>query len=330
MLFPMLVAAAIASSSPIPPPPALPNLSVLSYNIHGVPWPIAMHRPHALRQIGQALAEMRLEGKQPNVVVLQEAFTRRAKRMVSLGDYRYIVAGPSRHDRFVPPEDPEQRLFSSRDRAIKGEHVGKIEDSGLLVMSDYPIIAVKRMPYPRFACAGFDCLANKGMLLVQIQVPGIAQPVVIVDTHMNSRGASGVADVRSDRAYDWQVQSLHQFVRANVPSDAPAIVAGDFNIGNVPNRLADVTADGGIMPGGIDAVRQAVNGTVENPDSANTAAIARHGKDWMFGRSGSRTELSLQSVTVPFGRGADGHMLSDHMGYIAHYRVESRPEQGTP
>ena len=106
MLFPMLVAAAIASSSPIPPPPALPNLSVLSYNIHGVPWPIAMHRPHALRQIGQALAEMRLEGKQPNVVVLQEAFTRRAKRMVSLGDYHYIVAGPSRHDRFVPPEDP--------------------------------------------------------------------------------------------------------------------------------------------------------------------------------------------------------------------------------
>ena len=177
------------------------------------------------------------------------------------------------------------------------------------------------MPYPRFACAGFDCLANKGMLLVRVMVPGSAEPVDIIDTHMNSRGASGVADVRSDLAYHWQAQSLRQFVAANVPADAPAIVAGDFNIGVASDRLVDVTGSGGVLEGGVDAVRTAVGGAVANPDAAATLAIANHNKDWMFGRSGTRTQLRLEGVTVPFGPNAAGHMLSDHMGYIATYRV---------
>lgn len=321
MLSPLLMMVAISAASPITPPSAAATLSVLSYNIHGVPWPIATHRPSALRHIGETLAAMRRAGDQPHVVLLQEAFTRRAKDIASLGDYPFAVTGPTRHDRLGASADAEQRSFSTHDRSAKGEHDGTIEDSGLLVLSDYPIVEVRRMPYPRFACAGFDCLANKGMLLVRVMVPGSAEPVDIIDTHMNSRGASGVADVRSDLAYHWQAQSLRQFVTANVPADAPAIVAGDFNIGVASDRLADVTGSGGVLEGGVDSVRTAVGGAVANPDAAATLAIANHNKDWMFGRSGTRTQLRLEGVTVPFGPNAAGHMLSDHMGYIATYRV---------
>ena len=321
MLSPLLMLAAIGAAAPAPPPPIAPTLSVLSYNVHGVPWPIAVHRPAALRQIGETLAAMRRAGDQPNIVLLQEAFTKHAKQIAKLGDYRFAVTGPTRHDRLGSLADPDQRSFSAHDRFSKGEHDGTIEDSGLLVLSDYPIVEVRRMPYPRFACAGFDCLANKGVLLVRVMVPGSTEPVDIVDTHMNSRGASGVADARSDLAYHWQAQSLRQFVTDNVPADAPAIVAGDFNIGVASDRLVDVTGSGGVLAGGIDAVRAAVGGAVANPDAAATRAIADHNKDWMFGRSGTRTQLLLEGVTVPFGRRADGTMLSDHMGYVATYRV---------
>ena len=325
MLFPLLLSSALAASSPVASmqnaAPNAPILSVLSYNIHGVPWPIATHRPSALHAIGATLAAMRQAGDQPHIVLLQEAFTRKAKGIAVLGDYPYAVTGPTRHDRLGSASDAEQRRFAGHDRLGKGEHDGTMEDSGLLVLSDYPIVEVKRMPYPRFACAGFDCLANKGAVLVRVLVPGSAEPVAIIDTHMNSRGASGVVDARSDLAYHWQAQSLREFVSANVPRDAPAIVAGDFNIGVAADRLADVTGSGGVLAGGIDAVRTAVGGGVANPDAAATLAIARHNKDWMFGRSGTRTTLRLQGVTVPFGPRPDGAMLSDHMGYVATYRV---------
>ena len=199
MLIPLLAVAAMAApAAPATVASSAPtDLSVLSYNAHGVPWPIARHRKGALRQIGQSLAAMRANGDQPNIVLLQEAFTKPAKRIAALGDYRYAVAGPTRHDRMGAVRNPLTRLFTAREHRGKGEHDGTIEDSGLLVLSDYPIVDVKRMPYPRFACAGFDCLANKGVVLVRVQIPGSAELVTIIDTHMNSRGASGVAERRT-------------------------------------------------------------------------------------------------------------------------------------
>lgn len=327
MLFPLLAASALnVATPPASPPPSLPasSLSVLSYNVHGLPWPIAKHRPEELRRIGETLAAMRARGQEPNIVLLQEAFTDHAKRISQIAGYPYAVTGPTRGDRLRVAGDDQQRQFVEHDHRFHGEHDGRFEDSGLLVLSDYPIVDVKRMAYPRYACAGYDCLANKGVVMVRVAVPGSPDPVDVIDTHMNSRGASGVISARSDLAYDWEAQSLRSFVAANIPPDAPAIVAGDLNVGKIARRLSDVTSNGGVLPGGVDAVRSAVVGGADNPDAGSTLAIARHNKDWMFGRSGARTELSLKQVTVPFGRDAKGHMLSDHMGYIATYRVEPK------
>lgn len=319
------IAATLMATSALPPAqPAPPeHLSVMSYNVHGLPWPMTRGRAKALRAIRDRLAGMRVTGDQPHLVLLQEAFTGDAKAIALKTGYKYVVNGPSRGDRVAETAGPRTKQFARGGHWLKGEGDGTLADSGLLVLSDYPVLEVKRMPYARHACAGFDCLANKGMVLVRVAVPGAAQPLTVVDTHMNSRGASGVRHRRADTAYAWQAEQLRTFVRNNVPAAAPAIVAGDFNIGRTDYRRAMITGGGGVLPGSADALRTALGNGLRLPDQASAQAVVAMGNDWMFARGGCSTSLTLESVAVPFGREPNGASLSDHLGYVAHYRVEN-------
>ena len=47
----------------------------------------------------------------------------------------------------------------------RGERSGKVAGSGLQILSDYPIVAIRRQAFPEAACAGYDCLANKGIVM---------------------------------------------------------------------------------------------------------------------------------------------------------------------
>jgi endonuclease/exonuclease/phosphatase family metal-dependent hydrolase len=191
---------------------------------------------------------------------------------------------------------------------MKGEGDGTIEDSGLVILSDYPVVDVQRTPYSRFACAGFDCLANKGILLIKVAVPGLSEPLTIVDTHMNSRGASGVRRSRADLAFAWQAVQLRDFV--------------DANVGTAGYRQSIIGSTNPALKGGIDALRSALAGNAPIIDKPDAEAIANKGKDWMFVRSGTETKLNLEEVAVPFGRDPKGKSLSDHLGYVSYFAVE--------
>lgn len=338
-MIPALFALAIAAAAPNPPTPGplppnhlppnhlAPNqlsndISIMAYNVHGLPWPFAKGRPDALRTIGARLAEMRAQGSEPHLVLLQEAFTPDAKAIGREAGYPYAVRGPGREERPSDASDPRQQQFARAARWLKGEGDGTLEDSGLLILSDYPVIDVQREPYSRFACAGFDCLANKGILLVRVSVPGISQPLTVIDTHMNSRGASGVSLSRADTAYGWQAAQLRHFVAANVPSSAPAVVAGDLNVGTTAYRRAMISEANPLLSGASDALRTALAANAPLSDRVDAQAIVKGDKDWMFVRSGSATKLNLDSVAVPFGREAHGKSLSDHLGYVSYYRVQ--------
>lgn len=300
-----------------------PTLSVMSYNVKGLPWPIASGRSEALVKITARLAEMRDEGRQPQIVLLQEAFTPEAKAIADGGGYRFVAQGPTATETFTPTQTASQQLFDARASWIKGETEGKWEDSGLLILSDYPIIATRRLAFPSFACAGFDCLANKGIVLAWIKVPQGAEPIAIVDTHLNSRNASGVPDDRSRQAFAWQVAQAKAFVNRYVPSSAPAIFSGDFNIGADPARQSAAKANGSLLSGGRDALRQALfTHSILDPNAiADASLIVRRSKDWQFFRSGSNSSLSLEQLSVPFGREIKGKPLSDHFGYVATYGI---------
>jgi endonuclease/exonuclease/phosphatase family metal-dependent hydrolase len=303
------------------------QISIMSYNVHGLPWPFTHGRPRALREIGARLAAMRTEGNQPHLVLLQEAFSRDAKAIAREAGYPYAATGPGRGERWRARPDAGEVQFIRADNKLKGEGDGTFEDSGLLVLSDYPILDIKRAPYLRFACAGYDCLANKGMLLVRVAAPGATEPLTVVDTHMNSRGASGVPPQRSDVAYALQAEELRDFVSANVPANAPAIVAGDFNIKRDAYRRAMITGGSGVLSGAQDAIRTALSGSGALDDKAAVETIANRGADWLFARGGAGTKLTLEKVSVPFGKEPNGKSLSDHYGYVAYYALSNSKRQ---
>src|SRR3546814_7693620 len=95
---------------------------------------------------------------------------------------------------------------------------------------------VHREAFPGCACAGEDCLAKKGMLMVTIKVPGSATPVTVVTTHMNSKKSSGVAQTRSLYAYRRQVEAIDAFLARYRNPDQPVILAGDFNASSAERR----------------------------------------------------------------------------------------------
>lgn len=291
------------------------SLSVMTYNIKGEPWPIMHGRGRDLRAIGDRLRQMRVEERQPQIVVLQEAFSGDARAIARRAGYRFVIAGPEAGLRTPSPATAADRQFLASRSLWRGELSGKVFGSGLLLLSDYPVTNVRRLAFPAFACAGFDCLANKGALLATIEIPGADSPVDIVATHLNSRHSARVADARSLYAYDRQVSLLSEFIRANRSPDHPLIVAGDFNVGAAPARGRALSAS---LPGwGAGApVVEALEVAAGDEPSDDARAAVRRNTDFEFITPGRSAELVPLKVDVPFGREPSGGMLSDHIGYV--------------
>lgn len=307
------------------------ELSILTYNIEGLPWPARNGRGEDLSRIADQLRALRAEGRQPHVVLFEEAFSHKARAIAGKAGYRYVADGPSASDTGAPDSSPADRAFRAAARFFSGEKLGKLRGSGLRIASDFPILDVKRMAYS--TCAGLDCLANKGAVLVTIALPGVSQPVAIVDTHLNSHRAARVSIDRSFYAYQRQVDALSDFVRANIAPGMPFIVAGDFNAGQEPRRrdylMQQAASWRRNLPirVALDACLQAgeLCATDNRPDLAFSE---KRGRDYQLFASSGAASLTLKSMAALFGHDATGNMLSDHVGYSATYRVGDAPVTG--
>lgn len=290
------------------------DLSVLTYNVAGLPWPLAKKGPVALRAIGERLARMRAEGCAPRVVVLQEAFSAEAKAIGARAGYAYSVEGPYLRTGGVPP---------GMDRSwMLGETAGTPVDSGLVVLSDLPVLDVQRAAFPEGACAGYDCLAAKGVVLVTLQLAS-GRAVMVATTHFNSRGASKAPVERTLAAYRRQADFLARFIAAHRAPGMPLVIAGDFNRGQRPVRTALLQAALARLAGKplLDSLRACL---AEDPRplerSADARTIARRARDLQFAIDGEEAGLQPVGIDIPFGTEPDGSMLSDHIGYTVRYR----------
>jgi endonuclease/exonuclease/phosphatase family metal-dependent hydrolase len=301
------------------------GLSVMTYNVEGLPWPVRWNREVSVATIARNLAALRSIGRQPHVVALQEAFTDQAKRIGVQAGYRYVAVGPLREDAGSPALTARDRSFERNASILKGERSGRLLDSGLMILSDYPILAVRSLPFPAYACAGFDCLANKGMMMALIRVPGYSEPVAIVDVHFNSRRSSGVAPARSDYAFMRQVDAMARFLRVNAPLNLPLIVAGDFNVGKASDRKLYVQRQartwGQGRPDTFNEMVQGFAGDLHRSRLPNTADVASlaHEKDLQFAVSGGQMSLHATAAAIPFSWEQAHETLSDHIGYITYY-----------
>jgi len=262
------------------PGQALPRttagVSIMAYNIEGLPWPFAHQRPAAFGAIEQRLRQLRMLGEQPQVLVLEEAFTPAARAIGRDSGYRSVVVAGS-----ATP-------FGS----------------GLEIATDLPVLKVKRFTYP--ACAGFDCFAAKGAILATVALSSEVR-VQIAATHLNSHKASGTDGSRANRVYFAQVDALSRFIAANRDPALPLLVVGDFN--TYPAIRGDYLMRESRLWGADDSLRR-------------LGVSIWKDKDRQFFASGESARLKPVKITVPFGREADGSMLSNHVGYAVQYRLD--------
>jgi hypothetical protein len=213
------------------------RLRVLLWNVEGLPWPIRSGREPKLAAIADWIAKRRKAGLGPDILILHKAFTPEASRIASHAGYRSILPGPALdRARHMPIPIPREG-HAEAGRWWKGEGVGKWLDSGLYVATDLPLMkATREHPLPAYtsdafyagSCAGYDCLANKGGMVVRLGVPGAPEPLTIFNTHRNSREPSGVSIARAETAHVMQTLEndalLHGF-----GGTGAMIAAGDFN-----------------------------------------------------------------------------------------------------
>jgi endonuclease/exonuclease/phosphatase family metal-dependent hydrolase len=323
--------------------PALPRiksadgaltLSVMTYNVAGLPFPVRIGRDAAAERIGERLRQMRAQGVQPDVVVLQEAFGEAQRAIGRVAGYRYAAFGPDAAAAASLPGTQADRRFAEAARFSLGERSGKLFGSGLVILSDYPIERVARLAFPSYACAGFDCLANKGVLLASVRVPGAGGPVAVATFHLNAKKASGAPRERRDHAFDLQVAAVRQFLSANLAAGVPFVIAGDTNIGKSVERRQSFLSTIRAIAGGNGAGARNALATCLAPHAtcrlggvADLRATHGRSKDWQLYGSGDAVAVTPVAADAPFGRDPQGRMLSDHVGYTTVYRLTPRVER---
>lgn len=209
------------------------ELSILIYNVAGLPWPIgcgkvsravdehgdripiACNRSAAVKAIGDTLRKLRQQGQEPDIVMLQEAFISAAKEIPVRAGYPNWVVGPGVSDLGQRYSVRASQRFIDDRSFWKGEKLGKWQSSGLILASNFPIKVVYSHPFNQWECAGTDCLANKGLLVAEIKVPGLPHHLKIVTTHFNSGGGSRVNTERALIAHNLQVDEVNDFLKKN-------------------------------------------------------------------------------------------------------------------
>ncbi len=181
---------------PAPIPASAPvgeTLKILTWNLHFLPTinPFA-GTPARARAIAHAIAT-----EDPGIVVMQEAFLGRARKQIrNLLRLRYPYAiGP----------------FNNSPGSL-------MANSGVWLLSKVPLDSLGSIQFDD--CAGADCLARKGALMVQGAWQG--RPFQLITTHLQ---AEGHADIRLR-----QMQQIEQqLIAPRRVADAPLFLCGDFN-----------------------------------------------------------------------------------------------------
>ena len=343
--FAVLVCIAVSACAPFPDPVEVPQhgvthapvvksdpetgrkyveISVLIYNVWGLPWPLKANSLDSMQKIGEILGEMRAAGTDPDIVLLQEAFTMKSQPILELSGYPNIVGGPRRDDPSAKLSKEEAPDFIEGRSFWKGEKLGKWLNSGLAILSNFPIEESSTRPFRQRACAGFDCMSNKGMLLAAIRIPGVPEPIEIFDTHMNSNDASGVPPERSKVAHNLQADEIQDYLSAEINDDRRALIAGgDFNTRGDRGRLEYLTGD--------DHSPIVRFYCTQSEDRCDIRISFDGDEPWLDTQDlqaffpGNRIDVRPIGIEALFDEPVDGKMLSDHDAYLVEYRVTWDP-----
>lgn len=292
------------------------TLSVLTYNIEGLGWPARSGRAASLHKIGERLAAMRQAGRAPDIILFQEMFSGAAKQAVAAAGYPAVVTGPRRTTR---AQGATRDALPGHSNIRRGEIGLHLTGSGLAIASRYPIRMVDMHAYGRRSCAGIDCLANKGVMLARIAIPGVPTPIDIYDTHMNSRGASRAPAPRHLAAHDRQSLEASAFVDRSHNDAYPLIFGGDFNMRHSEERWENFSRYQSL---------NLVHRVCADPAAGCDVRLSWDGDEpWMdtqdlqFYWPGDTVSVRPLRVEAMFDGGESGPELSDHDGFLVTYEL---------
>lgn len=189
---------------------------------------------------------------------------------------------------------------------------GKVLDSGLLILSKYPIADFAFHSFGN--SSGFDSLADKGVMMAHLEIPAGDKKadLIIANTHLNAGG--GVQYVQTVELTNALNQFLDSLKDTLDISRVPVIAAGDFNTEERDDDQRAQSEDYLRMlevlgPDTKDLYRQ-VQGS--EPLGLTTS---QNRIDFVFGVSGDYTVVEAD---VDAFVEADPNMrLSDHLGSFA-------------
>jgi endonuclease/exonuclease/phosphatase family metal-dependent hydrolase len=323
------------------------EISVLDYNVAGLPFPIgcgkssrltdeagkripiACNRSKGVGAIGDALADLRVRGIEPDIVLLQEAFIPAVAEISGRAGYPNWIAGPGPNDTGPRVSERASESFIANRSFWKGEKWGKRQPSGLLIASNFQIVEQFNFPFYEWECAGFDCLANKGVVMARIRIPSLPDLLEVVTTHYNAKKASGVPLERAHAAHKLQVDATVEFIRQTSDYELPMIWGGDLNMRRSEDRIGYFIEQSGAELNEVSSY------CLRHADRCRMRVRTESDKPWFETQdlqgwgSGKRVTVEPISVEEIFDLPVDGKMLSDHSGFLVVYRLSwMEPDPG--
>jgi endonuclease/exonuclease/phosphatase family metal-dependent hydrolase len=181
------------------------GLTLITYNILQLPLFGSARRA--------ALAAQVLETADADIVVLNEAFNRPARR---------LVAGLRSRGYDVTPEvghaHRDWTSSSGRDRRWS-----TLAGGGVYIASRLPILEQHQHPYRAYQPLTSDALSNKGAALVALQTP--VGRLWVAATHLQADERGSHHAVRMQ-----QLDELRHFVTSTAAAGDPVLVVGDLNV----------------------------------------------------------------------------------------------------
>lgn len=267
------------------------EFKVLSYNVKGLPLITDLDR---LKRIGAILAERRKRGDEPDVVVLQEAFIRKAARVRKRAGYPYAIRGAAGGGIFA-------------------------NDSGLEVLSNYPIVA--RHERTLNDCAFPECFVSKAILGVELELPEVPDLIQVFTTHLQ-------ADTRNEPVRRNQIDDITVFLDRIRFGRVPAIFAGDFNFKPKHPSYQKFVREMPVTDAGYQCLSAPATCevVVGGDGRTDTTDVWKTSNDRQFYNQATGSPVRIEPIRVirnfteRIDGGEDG-ALSDHWGYEVHYRI---------
>jgi endonuclease/exonuclease/phosphatase family metal-dependent hydrolase len=165
-----------------------------------------------------ALQKMKQEdGHSYDLLVLQEVFSSR------------FFPGGCRQERLVEKLRQAGYIYSTRSEPPSLRSLfarGKYTDSGLLILSRFPIVESAFVKFEH--SSGLDSGASKGALFAKVKFG--ARTLMVFNTHLQASHTSG--DAKHSQIRLLQLRALVRFIKEHTHTSpgCPWVLAGDFNV----------------------------------------------------------------------------------------------------